>query len=114
MKSSVFTAVLGKLGCLGTTYPGQYVGSCHPFAREAGDLTSTSDYGVDAAKADAFYAQIRRYGPALPDGAFQPHYAGIRPKIHDPCEPAADFRIDSPAVHGVPGLVSLFGIESPG
>ena len=51
---------------------------------------------------------------ALPDAALQPGYAGIRPKISGPGEPAADFRIDGPAVHGVPGLVHLFGIESPG
>ena len=44
----------------------------------------------------------------------QPGYAGIRPKIHDPTEPAADFRFNGPAVHVVPGLVNLFGIESPG
>jgi len=69
---------------------------------------------VEAAGADAFYDQVRRYWPALPDGALQPGYAGLRPKISGPGEPAADFRIDGPAVHGVPGLVNLFGIESPG
>jgi L-2-hydroxyglutarate oxidase LhgO len=44
----------------------------------------------------------------------QPAYTGIRPKISGPGEPAADFRIDGPAVHGITGLVNLFGIESPG
>lgn len=72
------------------------------------------DYRVDPAGAEAFVAQVRRYWPALPDGALQPGYAGIRPKITGPGEPAADFRIDGPALHGVPGLVNLFGIESPG
>jgi L-2-hydroxyglutarate oxidase LhgO len=72
------------------------------------------DYSVDAAEADGFYAAVRRYWPALPDGALQPGYAGLRPKITGPGEPAADFRIDGPAEHGVPGLVNLFGIESPG
>ena len=72
------------------------------------------DYDVDPAEGDAFYAQVRRYWPSLRDGALQPGYAGIRPKIHGPGEPAADFRIDGPAMHGVPGLVNLFGIESPG
>ena len=72
------------------------------------------DYGVDPAEADGFYAEVRRYWPALPDGALQPGYAGVRPKISGPGEPAADFRIDGPARHGVPGLVNLFGIESPG
>ncbi|SOZ37652.1 NAD(P)/FAD-dependent oxidoreductase [Cupriavidus neocaledonicus] len=72
------------------------------------------EYGVDAADADAFYDEVRRYWPALADGALQPGYAGIRPKISGPHEAAADFRIDGPAVHGVAGLVHLFGIESPG
>ena len=72
------------------------------------------DYTVDPAGAEAFYAEVRRYWPALPDGALQPGYAGLRPKISGPGEPAADFRIDGPARHGVAGLVNLFGIESPG
>jgi L-2-hydroxyglutarate oxidase LhgO len=72
------------------------------------------DYAVDPALAGAFAASIRRFWPALPDGALQPAYAGIRPKIVGPGVPAADFRIDGPAAHGVPGLVNLFGIESPG
>ncbi|MCV2367557.1 NAD(P)/FAD-dependent oxidoreductase [Paucibacter oligotrophus] len=72
------------------------------------------DYRVDAGRADAFYADVRRYWPALPDGALQPAYSGVRPKIHGPQEPAPDFRIDGPAQHGLPGLVNLLGIESPG
>jgi len=74
----------------------------------------TLDYRVPPEEADGFYAAVRRYWPALPDGVLQPGYAGIRPKISGPGEPAADFRIDGPAQHGVPGLVNLFGIESPG
>ena len=62
----------------------------------------------------AFCDGIRRYWPALPDGALQPAYAGIRPKISGPGEAAADFVIHGPREHGVPGLVNLFGIESPG
>ncbi|MGO4151794.1 NAD(P)/FAD-dependent oxidoreductase [Cupriavidus sp. YAF13] len=72
------------------------------------------EYGVDPADADSFYGEVRNYWPGLADGALQPGYAGIRPKISGPGEPAADFRIDGPATHGVPGLVNLFGIESPG
>ena len=72
------------------------------------------DYTVDPRRADKFYGEIRRYWPALPDDSLQPSYAGIRPKISGPGEPAADFRIDGPAAHGVPGIVNLFGIESPG
>jgi L-2-hydroxyglutarate oxidase LhgO len=72
------------------------------------------DYGVDASRAAVFARDIRRYWPALPDGALAPAYSGLRPKIVGPGEPAGDFRIDGPATHGVPGLVNLFGIESPG
>ena len=72
------------------------------------------DYSVDPGRAERFYAAIRRYWPGLPDGALAPGYAGIRPKISGPGEPAADFVIQGPAEHGVAGLVNLFGIESPG
>jgi L-2-hydroxyglutarate oxidase LhgO len=72
------------------------------------------NYGVDPRRAESFYAAIRAYWPQLPDGALQPAYAGIRPKLSGPGEPAADFLIQGPAAHGVRGLVNLFGIESPG
>ncbi|MGA8276995.1 MAG: NAD(P)/FAD-dependent oxidoreductase [Rhodanobacteraceae bacterium] len=72
------------------------------------------DYDFDLARADVFRDAIRHYWPALPDEALQPAYAGIRPKLSAPGEPAADFRIDGPDRHGVKGLVNLFGIESPG
>jgi L-2-hydroxyglutarate oxidase LhgO len=57
---------------------------------------------------------IRSFWPGLPDGALQPAYSGIRPKIAGPLEPAADFRIDGPSGHGLQGVINLFGIESPG
>ncbi|HIJ64100.1 MAG TPA: FAD-dependent oxidoreductase, partial [Rhodospirillaceae bacterium] len=69
---------------------------------------------VDPVRADAFYARIRHYWPGLADGALRPGYAGLRPKITGPGEPAADFMIEGPKEHGVAGLVNLFGIESPG
>jgi L-2-hydroxyglutarate oxidase LhgO len=72
------------------------------------------DYRVDPARAARFYSAIRRYWPGLPDGALEPGYAGIRPKISGPGEAAADFTLQGPAQHGVPGLVHLYGIESPG
>ena len=72
------------------------------------------DYQVDPARADGFYAEVRRYWPGLPDGVLAPSYSGVRPKIHGPHEKAADFRLDGPRLHGVPGLLNLFGIESPG
>lgn len=72
------------------------------------------DFAVDPARAEGFYAEVRRYWPGLPDGSLTPSYSGVRPKIHRPDEKAPDFRIDGPAFHGVPGLVNLFGVESPG
>ncbi|MEO8020112.1 MAG: NAD(P)/FAD-dependent oxidoreductase [Pseudomonadota bacterium] len=72
------------------------------------------DYSVNAARAPLFYDAIRRYWPALADGALMPDYTGIRPKLHGPGEPQPDFRIESAAEHGLAGLVNLLGIESPG
>ena len=72
------------------------------------------DYTVDPHRADKFYAAVRKYWPALKDGALQPGYAGIRPKTVPQGAPAQDFVIQGPAEHGVAGLINLFGIESPG
>ena len=72
------------------------------------------DYSVNATRAPLFYEAIRRYWPRLADGALMPDYTGIRPKLHGPGEPQPDFRIESAAEHGIPGLVNLLGIESPG
>jgi L-2-hydroxyglutarate oxidase LhgO len=72
------------------------------------------DYDVDPARATSFYAAIRDYWPGLKDGSLAPGYAGIRPKLVGPGAPAGDFVISGPRDHGVPGLVNLFGIESPG
>ena len=77
-------------------------------------VDSADDLVVDPRRGDAFYAEVRKYWPALPDGALVPGYAGIRPKIHGPGEPAPDFCIQGPQDHGIAGLVNLFGIESPG
>jgi len=72
------------------------------------------DYTVDGRRADSFYAEVREYWPQLPDASLAPAYSGIRPKLSGPGEPAADFVIAGPGSHGVPRLVNLFGIESPG
>ena len=72
------------------------------------------DYGFDDSQREAFIEAIRHYYPALDAARLHPGYTGIRPKITPSEVPAADFRIDGPAVHGVPGLVNLLGIESPG
>lgn len=77
-------------------------------------VTSADDLVVNPARGEAFYAEVRKYWPHLQDGALIAGYAGMRPKISAPYEPAADFMIQDPKDHGVAGLVNLFGIESPG
>ncbi len=72
------------------------------------------NYAVDPRRADSFYDRIRTYWPALPPNSLVPDYCGIRPKLTGPGEPAADFLIAGEAAHGMPRLVNLFGIESPG
>jgi len=72
------------------------------------------DYAVDARRAERFYAAIRAWWPRLREGQLAPAYAGVRPKLSGPGEPAVDFLIQGPDTHGVPGIVNLFGIESPG
>ncbi len=72
------------------------------------------DYTVDPARGEKFYPAIRRYWPALPDGALMPSYSGMRPKIVPPAVAVQDFVIQGESVHGVRGLINLFGIESPG
>lgn len=72
------------------------------------------EYDVDPARAESFYAAIREYWPSLPNGSLQPGYAGVRPKLVGPDSIAADFEIESVQEHGIPGLVNLLGIESPG
>ncbi|TPN17067.1 NAD(P)/FAD-dependent oxidoreductase [Mesorhizobium sp. B2-1-3] len=71
-------------------------------------------YAVDPGRGAVFYDEIRRYWPDLRDGALLPAYAGIRPKLSGPNQPAADFMVQGPADHGAGRIVNLFGIESPG
>lgn len=78
------------------------------------EWVDAEDYTVDPRRADQFYGAIRRYWPGLPDGALEPGYAGIRPKINSAGQAAADFAVHGRETHGVPGVVALYGIESPG
>src|SRR5438477_12195623 len=78
------------------------------------DSADAIDYAVDPTRSAAFYAAIRRYWPALKDGALAPAYSGVRPKLQGPGAPASDFMLQGPEAHGVAGLVNLYGIESPG
>jgi L-2-hydroxyglutarate oxidase LhgO len=88
-------------------------GQCK-FGPDVSGWSETPDYAFEEGLETKFYRAIRRYYPDLRDGALQPGYVGIRPKISGPAEAAADFCIQGPAAHGVAGWVNLFGIESPG
>ena len=72
------------------------------------------DYTVSAGLAARFAPVIASYWPGVRQDMLTPDYSGVRPKLSGPGEANADFRIDGPAAHGLPGLVNLFGIESPG
>jgi L-2-hydroxyglutarate oxidase LhgO len=72
------------------------------------------DYTVNPARGDSFYAAVRTYWPAMPDGVLTADYSGVRPKLSGPGEAAADFLVEGPEQHGLAGLVHLYGIESPG
>jgi len=71
-------------------------------------------YDVDPARAQGFVKAIRKYWPALPDNALLPDYAGIRPRVRINGDLVADFIVQGPRQHGLPGLINLMGIESPG
>jgi L-2-hydroxyglutarate oxidase LhgO len=75
---------------------------------------ATIDYAVDPARKDAFLASVRRFWPEVDPDKLAPGYSGIRPRLTAPGEPLADFAIHGAETHGLPGLVNLFGIESPG
>jgi L-2-hydroxyglutarate oxidase LhgO len=100
------------VGALGVHYRRDLGGQ----ARFGPDLSYVDheDYSVNPDREPGFESYIRRFWPGLPDGALSPDYAGIRPKLHGPGEPQPDFRLDGAEMHGMPGLVALFGIESPG
>ncbi|MBK8508280.1 MAG: NAD(P)/FAD-dependent oxidoreductase [Candidatus Competibacteraceae bacterium] len=88
-------------------------GQCK-FGPDVSGWPTSPDYGFESGLEDKFYRAIRRYYPDLPDGALQPGYTGIRPKVTGPAEAAGDFIIQGPRDHGAAGVVNLFGIESPG
>lgn len=78
------------------------------------EWTESDDPRVDPARVGAFASAIRSYWPGLPEARLVPAFAGFRPKLSGPDEPAADFRIDGEDRHGMAGLIQMFGIESPG
>lgn len=88
--------------------------ACRPKFGPDVEWVSAIEYEIDPRRAESFHAEIRKYWPGVGDGALHPDYAGIRPKLTSCGEPATDFRIDDHSLHGIPGLINLYGIESPG
>jgi len=72
------------------------------------------DFEIDGSKAQAFAESISSYFPTIEAGDLKPAYSGIRPKLSGQGEAPADFEIQGESAHGVPGLIQLFGMESPG
>jgi L-2-hydroxyglutarate oxidase LhgO len=72
------------------------------------------DYAVPPSLPKSFVPRIAPYWPAIRDEMLAPGYSGVRPKTGGPENPNQDFQIDGPEVHGLPGLVNLFALESPG
>ena len=88
-------------------------GACK-FGPDVTSWPTTPEFSFDDGLEEKFARAIRRYWPGLPEHALQPGFSSVRPKVTGPGEPAGDFVVQGPSVHGVPGLVNLFGIESPG
>jgi L-2-hydroxyglutarate oxidase LhgO len=80
----------------------------------ATDDPATIDYTVSPGMPELFAPRIAAYWPAITPAMLAPGYSGVRPKTAGPKDPNADFRIEGPDIHGLPGLVNLFAIESPG
>jgi L-2-hydroxyglutarate oxidase LhgO len=99
-------------GALGTHYRNDMGGQA-VFGPDL-EYVAAPDYSVDPSKAAAFAAYIRKFWPDVPEDLLVPDYAGVRPKIHGPDEPQPDFQLSSADIHGLEGLMALFGIESPG
>lgn len=72
------------------------------------------DYWVDPAARDAFHAAALRYLPGIRVDQLNPEMVGIRPKLQQPGDLARDFIISEESSKGLPGVVNLIGIESPG
>ena len=99
-------------GALGTHYRNDMGGQA-VFGPDL-EYVAAPDYSVDPSKAAAFAAYIRKFWPDVPEDLLVPDYAGVRPKIHGPDEPQPDFQLSGADIHGLEGLMALFGIESPG
>ncbi|MFC1592518.1 NAD(P)/FAD-dependent oxidoreductase [Candidatus Omnitrophota bacterium] len=81
-----------------------------PNAFYTGDI----NYDVDSAHAAEFYESARKFLPFIELNDLTPDTCGIRPKLQGPGGLERDFVICNEEERGLPGLINLIGIESPG
>jgi L-2-hydroxyglutarate oxidase LhgO len=72
------------------------------------------DYSVDETHKQHFYNSVKKFLPFVELEDLAPESAGIRPKLQGPRGDFRDFVITHEEKAGLPGLVNLIGIESPG
>ncbi|MBN1898341.1 MAG: NAD(P)/FAD-dependent oxidoreductase [Spirochaetes bacterium] len=72
------------------------------------------DYEVDGSHREEFYLAVKRYLPGMKPEELAPDMAGIRPKLQGPGDDFRDFIIQEEKGKGLPALINLIGIESPG
>lgn len=91
----------------------EWLGPVSP-ARAPGSSHGVVRYPVNPVRLPAFVRDVQRWWPGLSLRQIQPGYSGVRPKLADLSAAPADFALDGPEQHGWPGLVQLYGMESPG
>jgi L-2-hydroxyglutarate oxidase LhgO len=74
----------------------------------------TVEYGVDEDRRELFAQAIQRYLPGVRADELVPDTCGIRPKLQGPGDGIRDFVIRRETGRGLPSLINLIGIDSPG
>lgn len=77
-------------------------------------FVTACDYSLTQGAPPHAIDAIRSWWPGLNADRLAPEFSGIRPRLTGPGAPPGDWRIDGPAQHGVPNLLHLFGIDTPG
>jgi L-2-hydroxyglutarate oxidase LhgO len=72
------------------------------------------DYSVNPENRQEFYERSRLFLPFLTREDLTPDMSGVRPKLYGPGEPVADYKMQEESARGLPGLIDLIGMESPG
>ena len=72
------------------------------------------NYDVNLQNRYKFWESVVKLFPQVIEEDLSPDQAGIRPKLQGPGEGVRDFVIKEESDNGLPGLINLIGIESPG